>query len=270
MRVITHNLFGDREFHLPIRFFSACTAYDQESIRRPHGAPDFSQILICTKGEGAVVCGGREYPLKRGGAFFTAMHVPIEYRNKGGFVTAFLAVQGEGVRAMQKHFGCDGFLYRESVSVEKYTHAIGEIIDHYYRRRREGELSAMCYALLVDFFEEGDVFSNPLDQVVLHIERHFNEPLTLADLSLVAGCSESKLCHDFKRARGKSVIAYLRDFRLDYAHKLLFTDRTATTKSAALSSGFSDVSYFCRAYRARFGNSPQGDREQSRTKMQIK
>ena len=70
----------------------------------------------------------------------------------------------------------------------------------------------------------------------------------------------SKLCHEFKRQFGYSVVTYINDVRLGYARELLQNDEATTVKAAAMSCGFEDVSYFCRAYKKKFGVTPTGDR----------
>ena len=70
----------------------------------------------------------------------------------------------------------------------------------------------------------------------------------------------SKLCHDFKRDMGCPVFAYILNMRLTYAQRFLRSYPDVRIKDAALSCGFEDLSYFCKAYKKKFGRSPAADR----------
>jgi AraC family transcriptional activator of tynA and feaB len=61
---------------------------------------------------------------------------------------------------------------------------------------------------------------------------------------------------------GKSVSTYIRDIRLQHCRAALQDARNAhlPITHIATTFGFSDLPYFCRAYRARFGLSPTKDR----------
>ena len=48
--------------------------------------------------------------------------------------------------------------------------------------------------------------------------------------------------------------------RLAYARMLLDSGAVMSVKEAAFASGFDDPSYFCRAYKKRYGTTPGADR----------
>ena len=152
--MITYNNLSDNFKSLPIYFYTACDRHLQESIKRPNGLSDFHQILFVVAGKGILKYGDRTYELQKGSAFFTAIGVPMEYRNTGDLVTAFLTASGPAVTDLMNCFSCDGFLFYESVNVEKYVADISRIINKYYERKQEGMLSAMVYSFYTDFFEQ--------------------------------------------------------------------------------------------------------------------
>ncbi len=257
--MITYNNISENDKALPICFYTVCDKHLQEYIIRPAGSLTFSQILFIVEGNGILKCGGHTYELKKGSAFFTGPDVPVEYINNGGLVSAFLTVKGTAVPELMKYFSCDGFLFYESVNIEKYLFNMKKIIDEYYTQKREGLLSAMVYSFYVDFFEEQNN-AVAQDKVVLYIEKNFMKNLTLTELSEIGNCSVSKLCHDFKNKFNCSVFAYILDLRLNYARNLLHFNPKMLIKDAALSCGFNNVSYFCYAYKRKFNTTPSENR----------
>lgn len=245
---------------LPIRFFTAGTEHGQEHIRRPRGSSVFHQILVVVSGTGFLKCQGRTYELKSGCACFTAKATPVEYGSTENLVTAFLTADGPAVEGLMAHYGCDGFLLYEAVNAEKLVADIRRIIQSYYAHKPSGRLSALTYGFYADFFEQQTGQATALDRVVKHMEMHFMEKLTLAQLADIGYMSVSKLSHDFKSRFGISVFTYILNLRLSFARTLLISDASQTVKEAAAACGFEDVSYFCRAYKGKFGHSPSKER----------
>ena len=254
MSVITYNNFSeDFQSLLPIYFFTACSHHLQENINRPNGASLFHQVMFVVDGTGILKCDSHSFELKKGCAFFTAADMPVEYINTEGLITAFLTARGSAVNDIMKYFSCNGFLFYESINYEKYLSEINNIIQKYHEHKREGLLSAMVYSFYTDFFEHQNNQLTKLDEVTLYIEKNFMKKLTLAQLADIGCMSVSKLCHEFKKKYNLSVFQYILNLRLTYAHTLLLTSPKTTTKEAAVSSGFDDISYFCRAYKNKFG-----------------
>ena len=254
--MITHNNISDKFKALPVYFFTVCDNHVQESVRRPNGFLDFHQILFVVDGEGLVKCNGQTYELKKGSAFFSAIGVPVEYINTRGLVSAFLTANGTAITDLMKYFSCDGFLFYESVNVEAYISDIKKITDEYYTHKREGFLSAMVYSFYMKFFEQQNGGLKKLDEVALYIERNYMKKLTLLGLANTGCCSVSKLCHDFKEKFECSVFQYILNVRLTNARYFLISDYHTPVKDISVSCGFDDVSYFCRAFKKKFGKSP--------------
>jgi AraC-like DNA-binding protein len=94
-----------------------------------------------------------------------------------------------------------------------------------------------------------------LSRAVRHVERHFREPLTLAEVAAVAHLSPHWFSEQFRLATGSSFQNYLKSRRLQFARALLSaTDLSVTDVCHA--AGFNDLSWFGRAYRSRYGEPP--------------
>ena len=261
MAITFFNSLAERQSSLAIKPFSACSYYEQEWVARPSGIKLFHQILLVLDGEGVLHADGKTYKLKKGCAFFTSKTCPNEYANHGKLITAFLTVDGSGIDALISHFECKDFVFMEAVNIEKYLNYINQILNEYYAHRREALISALSYSMFCDFFAEIDEIAvNENDKVIHFIEKHFTKKLTLDAIADSADISVSKLCHNFKERHGCTVFEYILDLRLESARNLIMSETGLQIKAVASASGFEDVSYFCRAYKKKFGKTPREDK----------
>ena len=252
--IIYNNTHNESE-EIPNFFSSACPKYPQETMSRPVGVY-FHQILFVLDGEGLVKCNGKSHPLKKGSAFFVAKDHPVEYINTHNLVSAFISVNGSAADIIAKRYAPSGFIYYDSLAVEKYISDIKALIHEYYNHNRDGLLSSMAYSIYTSFFEEQNKKISKFDEVVLYIEKNFINKITLDELSQIGCISVSKLCKDFKNTFGCTIFEYILNLRLSYAHNLFLYNPKAMTKDVALACGFNDVSYFCRAFKEKYGITP--------------
>jgi AraC-like DNA-binding protein/mannose-6-phosphate isomerase-like protein (cupin superfamily) len=103
----------------------------------------------------------------------------------------------------------------------------------------------------------GDPTTPPahLRRALQHVERHFREPLTLGQVAAVAHLSPHWFSEQFRRATGHSFQSFLKRRRLQFARSLLESTELGVTE-VCHAAGFNDLSYFGRAYRARYGVAP--------------
>ena len=241
---------------LPLNLFSACRCHKQETVIRPKGA-GFYQILFILEGKGRVVFRGVEYPLVKGVGFYVGKDVPVEYYDDGGLYSVFVSIVGYGAEVLEKNYAKDGFLYLEGASLYRFKEAVSSIVSAYNGGEGGGRLSALSYSLFIDFFENGKQALTLADEISAYIERNLDKRLTLEHLASLFSVSVSGLCHKFKEQFGTTVMEFLISKRLAYARMLLDSGAVLSVKEAAFSSGFDDPSYFCRAYKKRYGKTPR-------------
>lgn len=83
------------------------------------------------------------------------------------------------------------------------------------------------------------------------------EPLSIAEVAALTGVGLRSLERSFKAARGCSLRDFLKEQRLDLAHRRLRAAAPGTTVTQILqASGFSHPGEFSLAYRKRFGEAP--------------
>ncbi len=92
--------------------------------------------------------------------------------------------------------------------------------------------------------------------VATHIETHFRESLTLAELSARVHLSGPHLSRCFGKKMGMSLIDYIHRVRSEEACRLLrCTAERVTTIASRV--GYAEVAYFSRRFRAQTGQSPR-------------
>jgi AraC family transcriptional regulator len=102
---------------------------------------------------------------------------------------------------------------------------------------------------------------NPVEKAIWFIEGHFAEDITLDDIAASAGLSRFYMSRAFAVFTGCSVSGYLRGRRLSEAAKIL-CNGAPDILCVALGSGYNSHEAFTRAFRDRFGVTPEQVRAQ--------
>jgi AraC-like DNA-binding protein len=105
-----------------------------------------------------------------------------------------------------------------------------------------------------------------LRQVADYLAGHALQPVTLAELSTLAGRSVRSIQAGFRRWRGCTPMEFLRTRRFEHARERLFCRAGNPASSVALVAmecGFGHLGRFSVDYRARFGESPKETRRRA-------
>lgn len=92
-------------------------------------------------------------------------------------------------------------------------------------------------------------------QILKYVEQHYQEPLSIEKLAKAIGFSQSHFMKFFKNTFGTSFTAYLNDYRLTMASRLLLASEDSVLTVAA-ECGFENLSYFNRRFKERFAMTP--------------
>jgi len=82
------------------------------------------------------------------------------------------------------------------------------------------------------------------------------EPPTLTELSEEIGLPIKKLKEGFKHVYGDSVFSFLFDYKMDYARKMLETNKY-NVNEVGLKIGYSTGSHFIAAFKKKYGTTPK-------------
>lgn len=94
-----------------------------------------------------------------------------------------------------------------------------------------------------------------LNKVLDYLMSEFRNPIRLEAIAALASMAPTAFCRYFKSRTNKTVISFVNELRVGYAHKLLMeTPRTIT--DIAYECGFNNVSNFYRQFQAITGRSP--------------
>ena len=91
--------------------------------------------------------------------------------------------------------------------------------------------------------------------VLKYVENNYDQKLTIAEVADIIGFSESHFMRYFKETMGTSFIDYLKEYRLTMAARLLQSSEDSVL-SIATEVGFDNLSYFNRAFKARYHMTP--------------
>ncbi len=95
-----------------------------------------------------------------------------------------------------------------------------------------------------------------MGEVLSHIDKHYDEPITVDALCEIADMSESSLARTFHDVVGRPPMDYVIRVRVGKAADLLRPSRHRVTE-VAFRCGFSDSNYFSRRFRSVTGQSPR-------------
>lgn len=111
-----------------------------------------------------------------------------------------------------------------------------------------------AYFETLDTADEDVTESMLINQILIYINEHLSEPLTLETIAAQFFISKNHLSHQFKHFTGLSPYQYIMKKRLKTAYNMLCNGTTAS--SACEKCGFNDYSNFLKAFRREFGKNP--------------
>lgn len=129
---------------------------------------------------------------------------------------------------------------------------------------------------LLDQLKKENCFAPPLDEhtpdkykeriskIIDYIDKHYQEPLTLASLSEALFLTPQYLSKFFKKYLHKNFKEYLLEKRLFHAYRdICYSDSSIT--DIAIRHGFSDITAFSKAFRSFYGDTPSRYRKTKHT-----
>lgn len=103
--------------------------------------------------------------------------------------------------------------------------------------------------------------SERINRIYQYVMDNFTDPITLEDVSAIIHMGPSTFCRFFKKRTRMSFMTFLNEIRISHACKLLIEAEQNITEICFL-SGFNNISYFSRQFKAVKGMTPQHYRRQ--------
>lgn len=119
----------------------------------------------------------------------------------------------------------------------------------------DGLTSALLARVLRLAKEEPKPTSRRIEQAAEWLQKHFDRPISIADLAEDFGYSEGYFFRAFRRYTGQSPAAYLTTIRMQHALQIM-QRTTLTLDRIARIVGYRDPLYFSRLFRKMYNQSP--------------
>ena len=103
------------------------------------------------------------------------------------------------------------------------------------------------------------LYENKLKIALAYIQEHYQEPITVKQLADLCGFSQVHFMNIFKLAIGCTCIEYLVEYRLARA-ALDLQETDQSIMQIALDNGFQNMSYFNRAFKKQYAETPSSYR----------
>ena len=108
------------------------------------------------------------------------------------------------------------------------------------------------------FYQDGEEY--PLRPVFSYIQCHYREKITLQQLAGTIHMNRNYFCKYFREKVGKPPFVYLNEYRINQAAALLLRTEALVTE-IAMNTGFDNMSYFIRQFKACKGCTPSAFRK---------
>ena len=234
--------------------------YPIDSGIQPH-RHDFFHFILVENGEGAIVVGQMEYPLREGMLFPIPAQTEHAFYNRGNEPLQTLelkfrladAAATRKAEALPLPMRVDGFPVREGL-LALYREAHGDAPLRTKVISLQFELFMAYLMRCKECLLQTDVpkgksmkISPEIESAVSYIREHLTEELSLSVLAEVARFEKNYFLRKFKRQLGCTPIRYILGKRMEKAKELLrFSDMNITQIANAV--GFKDIHYFSKVF----------------------
>lgn len=260
---------------------------------------DFVELVYVIEGEGEHVCDGESYQLFAGDVFIInpdeqhAYHIAANQKIEifNCLFTPSLfdedLLRGLGITHSMDYFYVHPFL-DNSERFHRCINLRGEAavdiqsmfvkMSNEYEARQNGYETIIRLQLVQLLIQLSRIYAHGdttlslnrkelerktfIKRVAGYLERHYDQKLTLANLSSLFNMSSRHLNRIFKEETGKTVVEYIHHIRISRAKKLL-TESDAKIIAVALDVGYDDPAFFTRLFTRKVGCPPGRYREKS-------
>lgn len=267
---------SNRIIYTPSAFAKDCLLHLQEigqsEARKPHTSSRENLLsylfFMVLEGSGTLTYNGHEYALSKGDCVFLDCRKPYAHRSSEHLWTLkWVHFYGPGMHNIyEKYLQRGGLSHFSSQSAEEYNTLLQELFtiaqsdSHVKDMQINEKLSALLTLLMQDSWnpnENSPHFSGKrnLREIKDYIDLHYNQKITLGELSQRFFINKFYLTRLFKEQFGVSVTHYLLQVRTTQAKQLLrFSD--LSIQEVGAECGMYDANYFSRMFKKVEGVTP--------------
>ncbi|MBQ7821792.1 MAG: helix-turn-helix transcriptional regulator [Clostridia bacterium] len=135
---------------------------------------------------------------------------------------------------------------------------LNKLTDHLCLTDDPCDRMSICYQIakvLLSIAVPKPLYNRSILSAITHIKANYTRKIGISELAQVLHISESSLYALFKKQFGTSPIAYLNDYRLSTASRLLKTSEDSI-EAVAQSVGIDDVRYFSKIFKRKYHMTP--------------
>lgn len=224
------------------------------------------EILCCASGCGTVLLDDKKYPFKKGSVIVVNSQVIHSVYAQEDL--AFDFIQLDRNFCLNQLIDIQQIRFCECIeNDEKLADIIKEVIDVVDDESflNKAKKSYTALKLLIYFCEKykqtaenaspsGDLSFERVKVAMRYIKQNYEKEISLENVATAVGINKYQLTREFKAVTGESVFEFLNSLRCKEARNMLKNGASVT--EAALSCGFSNLSYFSRTYKRYIGELP--------------
>lgn len=252
--------------HIPLRLLILGIDYLQDPVSRPYGMPIW-QCFQVSEGTAILNISDKQYRIKKGDGFIIPSHIPHEYHAQGDLLRLnFVGFGGNCLATLAQdlgisspgayHYAKPSFFLQQVMELEKLLDADASGT-HHAELNKKRTASKLLYAFLIDLSENLSLLqasapdgSHPISrQISVYLEDHYNEDISLEQLSDSLGYSKEYICGIFRRDMKKTIITHLTEIRIAHARTELITNSNKKIAEIASDCGFASPSYFGKKFK---------------------
>lgn len=243
----------------------------------PPDERDDYEIHFLEKGRGRFFTGGREYSVVKGDMIILhSMEGNSFIPDESPFRIIFTTFRLKACKSPEKTELLKSLLGGDNLIKLTNYHDAQELL---YRMHKEILFKSDSYmvrlklllgslaAAMSDQYTGGDCMEEIrfnanrnahelINRVTIYLQDNYGSDISLADLGRFVNLHPRYLCTLFRQIRGKTVVEFLREIRLEKAKRLLLYTSLSMTE-IALETGFNSSQYFSRIFSQQVGIDPR-------------
>lgn len=231
---------------------------NQPHVMRKEGFP-LPHIFLCISGTGILKVNKMEYRIEKGTMFYLAPNIPHEYDGiTDRWEVEWITFNGNNLGPILKELNLDCTKVIKLSSIDKMESYYKKIMISLKASDNQGRVisSGILYTMLVEFYtflhktmEYEDSEGNRAITIMKdYIDLHYNETITLEELSDQIHATPQYLCRLFKKHLNIRPFQYIAMKRIQHA-KILLSDSNLSINDIAHQVGYNDCSYFCAIFK---------------------